>query len=51
MTTSKMHADEAETDEALVGRLVAAEFPAWAGLPARLVGSAGTSNVMYVPAG
>ncbi|MFH8288313.1 aminoglycoside phosphotransferase family protein [Streptomyces sp. NPDC018059] len=42
-----MHADEAETDEALVGRLVAAEFPAWAGLPVRLVGSAGTSNVMY----
>ncbi|QEV22239.1 aminoglycoside phosphotransferase family protein [Streptomyces alboniger] len=42
-----MHADEADIDEALVGRLVAAQFPAWAGLTVRRVGSAGTSNVMY----
>ncbi|WP_030777956.1 aminoglycoside phosphotransferase family protein [Streptomyces sp. NRRL S-920] len=42
-----MHADEADIDEDLVGRLIAAQFPAWAGLGVRRVGSAGTSNVMY----
>ncbi|AZM57582.1 phosphotransferase [Streptomyces sp. WAC 01529] len=42
-----MHAGEAEVDEAVVGRLIGAQFPAWAGLPVRRVGSAGTSNVMY----
>ncbi|MFJ2769777.1 aminoglycoside phosphotransferase family protein [Streptomyces sp. NPDC087300] len=43
----KMHADEPDIDDALVRRLVDAQFPAWAGLPVELVGSAGTSNTMY----
>ncbi|WP_341845648.1 aminoglycoside phosphotransferase family protein [Streptomyces silaceus] len=46
-TPRKMHADEADLDEALVSRLVAAQFPAWAGLPVEYVDSAGTSNAMY----
>ncbi|WP_190157644.1 aminoglycoside phosphotransferase family protein [Streptomyces litmocidini] len=34
-------------DTALVERLIAAQFPAWAGLPVREVDSAGTDNVMF----
>ncbi|MEU6989325.1 aminoglycoside phosphotransferase family protein [Streptomyces sp. NPDC046465] len=47
MSTGKMHADEAAIDEALVRRLVDAQFPAWSGLPVERVDSAGTSNAMY----
>ena len=43
----KMHADEVETDVALVGRLLAAQFPRWAGLPLMPVASAGTDNAIY----
>jgi aminoglycoside phosphotransferase (APT) family kinase protein len=43
----KMHADEADTDAALVGRLVAAQFPQWADLPVKPVPSAGTDNAIY----
>ncbi|MFD8707129.1 aminoglycoside phosphotransferase family protein [Kitasatospora sp. NPDC059648] len=43
----KMHADELDIDDALVRRMVAAQFPHWAGLPVELVDSAGTSNAMY----
>ncbi|MEU6405758.1 aminoglycoside phosphotransferase family protein [Streptomyces sp. NPDC046985] len=43
----KTRADEADVDEALVERLVAAQFPRWAGLPVRKVRSAGTDNAMY----
>ncbi|MYT20943.1 phosphotransferase, partial [Streptomyces sp. SID7760] len=46
-TSTKMHPDEVDTDEALVGRLVAAQFPQWAGMPVRKVRSAGTDNAMY----
>ncbi|MFK4064430.1 aminoglycoside phosphotransferase family protein [Streptomyces sp. NPDC029674] len=42
-----MHADEADIDEGLVRRLVAGQFPAWAGLSVERVDSAGTSNAMY----
>ncbi|MFI6858923.1 aminoglycoside phosphotransferase family protein [Streptomyces sp. NPDC050421] len=42
-----MHADEPATDAALVHRLIAAQFPRWAGLPATRVGTAGTANAMY----
>ncbi|MFF2044354.1 aminoglycoside phosphotransferase family protein [Kitasatospora sp. NPDC058170] len=42
-----MHVDEVETDEALVGRLIAAQFPQWADLPVTKVRSAGTDNAMY----
>ena len=34
-------------DESLVGRLIAKQFPRWAGLPVVKVCSAGTDNVMY----
>ncbi|MCX4584053.1 aminoglycoside phosphotransferase family protein [Streptomyces sp. NBC_01481] len=47
MCASKMHADEVSTDAALVRRLIAAQFPRWAGLPVEPIDSAGTSNAMY----
>ncbi len=47
MPPGKMHADEVHTDAALVGRLVAAQFPQWAGLPIAPVPSAGTDNALY----
>ncbi|MDQ1038795.1 aminoglycoside phosphotransferase (APT) family kinase protein [Streptomyces sp. V3I8] len=43
----KMHPDELDIDAALVERLVAGQFPAWAGLPVKRVVSAGTDNAMY----
>ncbi|MFF1323946.1 aminoglycoside phosphotransferase family protein [Streptomyces chartreusis] len=43
----KMHADELDIDEALVGRLVEEQFPGWGGLAVRRVRSAGTDNAMY----
>ncbi|MEU9058572.1 aminoglycoside phosphotransferase family protein [Streptomyces sp. NPDC048430] len=42
-----MHADETRTDAALVRRLLAAQFPAWADLPVDPVGSHGTVNAIY----
>ncbi|MDT0264756.1 aminoglycoside phosphotransferase family protein [Streptomyces sp. DSM 44915] len=42
-----MHEDEPDHDEDLVARLVAAQFPRWAGLPVRPVPSSGTDNAMY----
>lgn len=42
-----MHADEVNTDESLVGRLLAAQFPQWADLRLELVASAGTDNAIY----
>jgi aminoglycoside phosphotransferase (APT) family kinase protein len=42
-----MHADEVDTDTALVGRLIAAQFPRWADLPIEPVRSAGTDNAIY----
>ncbi|MEU8679028.1 aminoglycoside phosphotransferase family protein [Streptomyces sp. NPDC048560] len=47
MKGTKMHPDEVDTDVALVGRMVAAQFPQWAHLPVLEVRSAGTDNVMY----
>ena len=44
---STMHADELTTDEALVHRLLAAQFPHWARLPIERVASAGTDNALY----
>lgn len=38
---------KSDIDVALVDRLVAAQFPQWAGLPVEPVDSAGTSNAMY----
>jgi aminoglycoside phosphotransferase (APT) family kinase protein len=42
-----MHEGEVPLDEALVGRLVAAQFPGLAGLPIRPVRSTGTVNAIY----
>lgn len=47
MPASKMHADEVDTDVALVGRLLTAQFPRWAGLPVEPIRSAGTDNAIY----
>ena len=42
-----MHADEVDTDPALVGRLLAAQFPHWANLPIEPVLPMGTDNALY----
>ena len=42
-----MHADEVASDVVLVRRLLAAQFPQWAGLPIVPVPSAGTDNALY----
>jgi aminoglycoside phosphotransferase (APT) family kinase protein len=42
-----MHADEIAIDEVLVGRLVAAQFPGWAGLPVRRLATGGTDNALF----
>ncbi|GAA2750269.1 aminoglycoside phosphotransferase family protein [Kitasatospora cinereorecta] len=42
-----MHEDEPDIDAGLVRRLIAAQFPQWAGLPVAEVDSAGTSNAIY----
>ncbi|MGW6709292.1 aminoglycoside phosphotransferase family protein [Streptomyces sp. NPDC054956] len=47
MPAGKMHADEPDIDTSLVRRLIAGQFPQWAGLPVERVDSAGTSNAMY----
>jgi hypothetical protein len=47
MANRKMHADEVYTDVPLVRRLVATQFPRWAGLQIEPVLSSGTVNAMY----
>ncbi|GAA4755958.1 aminoglycoside phosphotransferase family protein [Modestobacter marinus] len=47
MPRTPMHAGQAPTDAALVRRLVARQFPGWAGLPVRPVASAGTDHDLY----
>lgn len=47
MSTGTMHANEVPTNEALVRRLLEAQFPEWAELPIRRVPSAGTDNALY----
>jgi aminoglycoside phosphotransferase (APT) family kinase protein len=42
-----MHADEVDIDVSLVRRLLAAQFPQWAGLPIEPVASAGTDNAIF----
>jgi aminoglycoside phosphotransferase (APT) family kinase protein len=42
-----MHADEVDTDVALARRLVAAQFPEWAGLAVEAVPFRGTDNALY----
>jgi aminoglycoside phosphotransferase (APT) family kinase protein len=47
MSAGKMHVDEVHTDESLVRRLLAAQFPQWAHLTIEPVRSAGTDNAIY----
>src|SRR5215208_7595693 len=47
MLAGKMHADEVDTDVALVRRPLAAQFPQWADLLIQPVPSAGTDNALY----
>jgi aminoglycoside phosphotransferase (APT) family kinase protein len=42
-----MHEDELDTDEALVRRLLVAQFPHWAELPIEAVPASGTDNIIY----
>jgi len=42
-----MHADELDLDAALVGRLIEAQFPAWARPPLEPVLPAGTDNALF----
>lgn len=44
---AKLHDDEVDIDCALVDRLLAAQFPRWAGLPVRVVERSGTDNVTF----
>ncbi|BBC36545.1 hypothetical protein SGFS_078390 [Streptomyces graminofaciens] len=44
---ARLHADELDIDETLVRRLLARQFPHWAGLPLTPAPAAGTDNVMY----
>ena len=43
----RIHADELETDEALVRRLIATQFPDWAELPVRALPVGGTDNAIF----
>lgn len=43
----KMHDDEVDIDESLVRKLIAEQFPHWAGLSVRRVASAGTDNALF----
>ncbi|MEV0351950.1 aminoglycoside phosphotransferase family protein [Nonomuraea sp. NPDC050680] len=47
MSATKMHADEIETDVALVRRLLAGQFPRWAELPIAPVDFYGTDHDIY----
>jgi aminoglycoside phosphotransferase (APT) family kinase protein len=47
MPTGRMHADELDIDEGLVGRLVAGQFPEWSTLPIQPVLPRGTDNALY----
>src|SRR5205085_4672855 len=44
---TRMHADELEIEEALVRRLLVAQFPTWADLPLRRVEPGGTDNAIF----
>ena len=47
VTVQRMHADEIETDDVLVRRLLAAQFPQWAELPIEALPAGGTDNAIY----
>ena len=47
MGGTKMHANEVETNAALVSQLLAGQFPQWMDLPVSRVASYGTDNYIY----
>jgi aminoglycoside phosphotransferase (APT) family kinase protein len=47
MGWKKMHSEEVEAGVSVVGRLIASQFPQWAGLPIEPVPSTGTVNAIY----
>jgi aminoglycoside phosphotransferase (APT) family kinase protein len=47
MTMVKMHANEVETDQKLVKRLLEKQFSLWADLSIEPVSSSGTDNALY----
>lgn len=47
MSTKKLHPDQIHTDEGLVRRLLANQFPEWADLPITAVPTSGTENAIY----
>jgi aminoglycoside phosphotransferase (APT) family kinase protein len=47
MRAPKLHAGEIDISTGLAARLIAEQLPQWAGLPIRLVTSAGTECVLY----
>jgi aminoglycoside phosphotransferase (APT) family kinase protein len=47
MQAPKLHAGEIDISAGLAARLIAEQFPQWAGLPVRPVSSAGTECVLY----
>lgn len=47
MCALRMRPDEVDLDASLVGRLVAEQFPRWAGQPVERLKSSGTENAMF----
>ena len=47
MCAMRMREGEVDIDVSLVGRLIAEQFPRWAGLPLRRLQSSGTENAMF----
>jgi len=47
MSAPRIHADQIDTDESLVRRLLADQFPRWAHLPVTAVPTSGTENAIY----
>ena len=47
MTGTRLHDDEVAVDEDLVRRLLAEQFPEWAGLPVRRLPSTGTDHAVH----
>jgi aminoglycoside phosphotransferase (APT) family kinase protein len=45
--TVRLHADQVDVDVSVARRLVAEQFPRWAGLPVRPVRSGGTDNAVF----
>ena len=43
----RMHVDELDIDEPLVRRLLAEQFPEWAGMPLARVEPSGTDNAIF----